>query len=267
MPPGLAFENRRALPLEGPSEDHRGTPLGPASRLERIQQGVEIVTVHDDGVPAKRGPAALELLEGMPPLRRPALSQRVDVCDAAHVVELVMLRHLRGLPDRSFSRLAIAQQHVGPVVGFEAPRIQRDAHRRADALSERPGRHVDERQSRRGMALEIGIETPELHQFVGIDRPGLRPRGIQQRCRVPLRQDETVTVWILRVRRIEPHLREEQRRHDVRGGTTARGMSSASFGRRSNRIDTQTRGGIPQGRDERCSIGRHDVTSEARSLP
>ena len=49
----------------------------------------DVVTVDDDGVPAERAPAARELLHVVLPHRRPALAERVDVGDAAQVVELV----------------------------------------------------------------------------------------------------------------------------------------------------------------------------------
>ena len=77
-------------------------------------------------------------------------------------------------PDRAFGRLAVAEQHVGAVVGLDAARVQRDADRGADALAERAGRDVDERQPRRRMAFEIRVDLAQLQQL-GRDRTR-RPR-------------------------------------------------------------------------------------------
>ena len=65
------------------------------------------------------------------------------------------------LPDRSFRRLAVAEQHVGAVVRADAPRVQRDADAGAQPLAERSGRDVDQRQPRRRMPFEIRIEPPQ----------------------------------------------------------------------------------------------------------
>ena len=54
--------------------------------------------------------------------------------------------------------LAVAEQHVGAVVGFDAPRVQRDADAGAQALAERSGGDVHPRQPRRRMSFEIRIE-------------------------------------------------------------------------------------------------------------
>ena len=86
-------------------------------------------------------------------------AERVDVDDRAEVVELVSRRATFGrFPHRSFGHLAVAEQHVGAVVGADAAGVQRGADRRADALPERPGRHVDERQPRRRVSFQIRIE-------------------------------------------------------------------------------------------------------------
>ena len=160
----------------------------------------------------------------MAPLRRPALAEPVDVDDPAERIELVVRRGLRRLPDRAFGRLAVAEQHVGAVVGLDAARVERDADAGADALSERSGRDIDPRQPRRRMSLEIGIEAPQRQQLIARDDARLGPGGIEDRRRVSFRQHEAIVVGVLRVARVVAHLREEQRRDDVgRGAAGASG--------------------------------------------
>ena len=85
----------------------------------------------------------------------------------------------------------------------------------ADALAERAGGDVDERQPRRRMAFEIGADLAQLQQLGAIERAGLGPGRVQHRRGVALRQHEPIAVRVLRILRIEAHLGEEQRRHDV----------------------------------------------------
>ena len=58
----------------------------------------------------------------------------------------------------------------------------------------------------------------QLQQLVARKEPGLGPGRIEDRRRVPLRQHEAIVVGILRILRIEAHLGEEQRRHDLGRG-------------------------------------------------
>ena len=133
------------------------------------------MAIDDDGVPSEGAPAPRELVHVVLPHRRPALAEPVDVGDAAQVVELVDCGDVGRFPHRSFGRLAVAKQHVGAVVRLDAAGVQRDANRRADALAERAGRHVDERQPRRRMAFEVGIDPSQLQQLAAIERARLRP--------------------------------------------------------------------------------------------
>ena len=189
----------------------------------------------DDGVPAERAPAASELLEVVLPHRRPALAERVDVGDPAQIVEPVDGGDVRRLPDRSFRRLAIAEQTVGAVVRLDAACVQRNADSGADTLAERAGRHVHERQPRRRMTFEIGSDPPQLQQLGAIERARLGPRGVQNRRRVTFREHEPIAAGVPRLLRIETHLSEEQRGDEVgRRAATGR-MSAARLGRRPDR--------------------------------
>ena len=202
------------------------------------------MAVDRDRVPAERLPAADELVDVVLPLRRAALAEAVDVGDRAEVVELVEGRDVRRLPDRAFGGLAVAEQHVGAVVGVDAPRVQRHADAGAEPLPERSGRDVDERQPRRRMALEIGGDLPQLQHVLARERAGRRPGGVQQRRRVAFRQHEAVGLRMLRIVRVESHLGEEQRRDDVGRRETRRRMAGTGLRRRAHRIDAKLCGEI-----------------------
>ncbi len=99
------------------------------------------------------------------------------------------------LPHRAFGHLAIAEQHVRPVVRLDAARVERDADGGADPLTERSGGDVDERQPRRRVPFEIasrcGEASAALPAGTGRPRPRRRresaPRGLSTarsgRCR------------------------------------------------------------------------------------
>ncbi len=138
----------------------------------------------------RRRCASIVVLE----LRGAALPQRVDVDDGAERIELVELGHRRGFPHRPFRGLAVAEHHVGAVVGADAARVERDAHTGGKALAERSGRDVNERQSRRRMAFEIGGELAQLEQFLAWHVAGRRPGRVENRRGMPFREHEAIGV-------------------------------------------------------------------------
>ena len=233
-----------AFSLERLRDDHRRLAGGAARLGERIEHLAHVVAVDGDGVPAKRAPARDERVGVAPPLRRPALAEPVDVGDRAQIVEMMERADLRGFPDRSFRGLAVAQQHVRAVVGIDAARVERNADTGGQALTERSGRDVHERQARRRMALEIRRQLAKLEHLIARERARRRPRGIENRRGVSLRQHEAIGFGMLRVARIEPHLCEKQRRDDVSGGQTRRRVSRSGGGGRSNRIDSKLCGDV-----------------------
>jgi hypothetical protein len=155
MPADLAFDKRHAFPFDGPGQDHCRLPTGAAGLVERVENRRHIVAVDHDRVPAERTPPALELIHVVLPHGRAALPEAVDVRNSAEAVEAVGGADVGGFPDRSFGRLAVADQHIGAVVGFDPARVERDADRGADALTERSGRDIDEGQTRRRMSFEV----------------------------------------------------------------------------------------------------------------
>jgi hypothetical protein len=217
VPAVLAFDKRDAFALDRFRQDHRRTAFGSLRLGERIEDRGHVVSVDDDRVPAERTPTGGQRLHVVPPHRRPALAERVDVGDAAQVVEAVARGGISRFPHRAFGGFAVAKQRVGAIVGLDAPRVQRDANGGANALAQRAGGDVDERKPRRRMTFEIRVDLSEIHQLGSIERASLRPGRVQNRRRVPLRQHEAIGVRVVGIVRIESHLREKQRGHDVGG--------------------------------------------------
>ena len=182
---------------------------------------------------------AADRLHVVAELCRHALSEPVDVDDPAQVIEFVIDGRVGRFPDRPFRHLAVAEEHIGAVVGTDPARVQRGADRGADALTERPGRDIDERQSRRRMPFEIRADLTKLQQLFAREQSRFRPRGIQNRRGVSLRQHEPVVVRILRILRVESHLAKEQRRDDLRRRHAGRRMAAPRFRGGADRVDAK----------------------------
>ena len=258
VPAVLALDERHALSFDCPRKDHRGLTLGAARLGVRVEDRVHVVAVDHDRVPAERAPAARVLLHIVLPHGRPALAERVDIGDPAQIVEPRRRAGVRRFPHRALGRLAVAEHHVGAVIGFDPARVERRADGRADTLAERSGRHVDERQARRRMSLEIRIDPPQLQQLGPVECARFSPRRIQHRRGVAFRQNESIAVGVVRIFRQESHLGEEKRGDEVRRRAARRRMSAARFGSRFDGIDPQPSGRVFQSRDERGTIGWHD---------
>src|SRR5207247_1025670 len=185
---------------------------------ERGGHLLHVVPVDDVHAPAERGEAALVGLEVVAEHRRPRLAERVHVDDRHEVLDLLVARHLRGLPHRALRHLAVAEQDEDPRVGAEHARAERQANADAEPLAERAGGDVDERQPRRGVALEIAVDLAQLHEILAVERAGRRPRRVEQRRRVAFAQHEAVARRIARRLRVEAHHVEEDRRDEVRAG-------------------------------------------------
>lgn len=66
-------------------------------------------------------------------------------------------------------------------------------------LAKRPRGDIDEVQSGRGMALEVRVQLPQLHEVRGGEEAGLSPGGVQDGGGVALGQHEAViggTLWL-----------------------------------------------------------------------
>ena len=193
VPPVLAFDERHALALDRAGQNHRRLALSCAAPPRARRES----------------PPGRDRRRRWRATRTRASGARTAPCRGCHIVGRLWPRPLTSViphrlsspsmdadvgrfPHRAFGRFAVAEQHVGPVVRLDPPRVQRDADRRADALAERAGRHVDERQPRRRMAFEVRIDPPQLQQLGAVEGAGLGPRGVQNRRRVALRQHEAI---------------------------------------------------------------------------
>jgi len=227
VPAVPALDQGHALALDGAGENHGRAPGGRGGFLERTQDCPDVVTVDDDGMPAEGLPPVPVRRHVVAPLRRAALAESVHVGDGAQVVEPVAIRDLGRLPHRALCRLAVADQHVGTVVRADAAGVERDADRGANALTQRSGRHVDERQARRGVPFEIAVDPPQLQEIVRRHESRLGPGRVEQRRRVALGEHEAIVLVVLRIPRVESHVAEEERRDDIRGRAAARRMAAA----------------------------------------
>jgi hypothetical protein len=239
VPSLLAFGKRHAFPFDRAGENHRRPAAGVARLEERVENRGHVVAVDDERVPAERAPAACELLQIVVPHRRAALAETVHVGDAAQVVEAVDGRDVARFPHGTFCRLTVAEQHVRAIRRVDAPRVERGADGGTDALAERSGGHVDEGQARRRVPFEIRSDVAQLEQLFTRERAGFGPRRVQNRRRMSFRQDEAVRVRVVRIFRIESHLAEEQRRHQLGHRAAARRMTAAGFRGGANRIDAK----------------------------
>ena len=101
-------------------------------------------------------------------------------------------------------------------------------------------------------------DRAQLQQLGAIEGAGLGPRRVEDRRGVPLRQHEAIAVRVLRILRIEAHLGEEQRRHEIGHRHAAGRMAAAGFRGGAHRIDAQPGGDILQSGNERRAINGHD---------
>ena len=230
--PFLPSANEMPLPLIVRARIIVGRPLvrrasSSASRISARSWPSTMMACHP-----KRLPPGRERVHVVLPLRRAALAERVDVGDGAERVEAVEGSDVCRFPHRALRRFAVAEQHVGAVVRLDAPRVERDADAGTQPLPKRPGGDVDPGQPRRRVPFEIGIDAPQREQILARDDAGLGPRGVEDRRGVALREDEPIVVGVVRIARVVPHLRKEERSHDLGRRAAGRRMAAAGLGRR-----------------------------------
>ena len=215
------------LPLSVRARIIVGLPLVARASAIRGEQGVDVMPVDDDRVPAEGAPAAGELLQIVSELRGAALAETVDVGDRADRVELEELAHLRRFPDRALGRFAVAHQRVGAVAGEPMRRaLSAMPIAAASPWPSEPVARSTNVQARRRVAFEIGrvARAASSRRCAGRARPRPRPRrGSARRGPSRARSDRSG-------RSAAPSGRSASRRR--KGSTRSRPPSSRSWGDR-----------------------------------
>ena len=67
------------------------------------------------------------------------------------------------------------------------------------------------------MTFQVVPQLAQLQQLGARHQPDGRPGSVQDRSGVALGEHEPVVVGVVRVQRVEAHLREEKRRDQIRG--------------------------------------------------
>ena len=238
VPSFLVLEERDAATLQGLGEDDQRL-VPQADGGEHFEDLIEVVPVNLLRAPAKGLEALLVGVQVMAQRGGLALAEPVHVHHRNQVVQVVEARQRGRFPHRALGAFAVAEQDVGAVVQVVEPRAQRHADADAQALAQRAGRHVHERQARGRMAFEVAAELAELEQVLHREQPGLGPGRVEQRRGVAFGEDEAVVVVVVGVLRVVTHVPEEQRRDQVGRGTARSGMPAARRRRRGNGMNPQ----------------------------
>ena len=237
---GQILDRLDALALLRAGDDHRRL----AGRLARlgvggVDRGV-VVAVDRDRVPAERlGP--LDVAVEVPADHRLArLPEAVDVDDRGQVVEAGEGGVLERLPHRALGHLGVTAQAphaVGQAVELLAR--ERNADRDRQALAERAGGHVDPRQHRDRVALELRPELAERQQVLVRDRSGGLEHRVVERRRVALGEDQVVVIGVLGVLVVEVEVLLHQHRHQVGRRHRGRRVAGVGGGGGANRVDAE----------------------------
>ncbi len=240
VPAVLVLDRLHALALDR-SRDDRGRLPGGRDRFGvRSVDLLDVVPVDLDRVPAER-PRPSEVALEVPPAHRLApLAQPVDVEDRGQVVQLVVRGVLEGLPDRSLGQLAVAAEHPD-AVGKPVEVLAGDPHPDADRepLAQRAGGDVHPRDQRCRVPFEHAAELPVGEQLLVGDRARGAEHRVQERRRVPLREDEPVVRRLVRPVEVVAQVLGQQHRHQVGwrhpGGRVARVRSCGA----ADRVDAE----------------------------
>lgn len=180
--PLAVLDGPDALALEGAGEDRGGLPQGGGRLAVGAVDGVHVVSVDLDRVPAEGLEAAGVGAEVVAVPGGTALAEAVDVDDHREVVEVFVARVLGGLPHRALGELAVPAHHPHAVADAVQPLPgQRDADAHRKTLAERAGGRLDPRQPLRGgVSLQPAAEFAEGQQLLVVDGPGGLVGRVQQ---------------------------------------------------------------------------------------
>ena len=238
VPPVLVLDLLRALALDRAGHDDDGLP-GRRERLRvRAVDRLDVVAVDLDRVPAE-GARPVRVRVEVPAVHRlAALAEPVDVDDRDEVVELVVRAVLERLPLRALGDLAVAEEHPDaerkPV---ELLPGERHADAVRQALAEGAGGDVDPGDPRRRMPLEHAPELPVGREVLDGESARGAVHPVEERGRVPFREDQPVVVRVLRPVEVVPQVLGEQHRHQVGGGHARGGVARLRIGGAADRVD------------------------------
>ena len=221
----LVLDRLDALALLGAGQDHGGLAGGGHGLGEGGVDGVDVVAVELDDVPAEGGELGLVGLHVPPVAGGPALAEAVHVDDGDEVVELLVGRGRGRLPHRALGHLRVTADDpraVGQLV--EALGRDGDADGDGQALAEGAGGHVDPGQAGGGVALQPAADVAVgVHLVLG-DRPHRLVDGVDQGGRVALGEDQVVGVGVLGVVEVVVQVLGDQHGHEVGGRHRRRGV-------------------------------------------
>ncbi len=252
VPAILVLDLGHALALDRARQDDR-RPLRPLGELVGVVDLRRVVPVDDHGAAAERLDAPPVGFHVPAELGRAGLTQPVHVDDRRQVVEAVVRRLVESLPDGALGQLAVAAEHPDPVVKpVEALAGEGYADAVGQALTQRPGGHVDPREHGGRVSLKRGPGPPVgLHELAVADHAGCLEQRVEQRRGVSLGEDEVVVVRPVRPGPVVVQVAGEQHRHQVGRGEARGRVAGAGSGHAADAVHAQLSGELPGGLEVR----------------
>src|SRR5581483_9409969 len=159
MPMLKALDSDKTFTLQCSGKHDRRTASKSAGGFIGGKQLGNAVPINAQYSPAEGFPAGFVDFEFPLQHSRLTLAQPIDVDGRTEIVEAVESRPLRSLPYRAFRRFAVAHQNINALIRIlELFRINGDSRSNRQALTQRTGRYVHERQAGSGVAFQIRID-------------------------------------------------------------------------------------------------------------
>lgn len=193
VPVVLVLDIGEVLSFEGLGDD-AGWLVGLlSSLLEGTDNGLDVVTIDDVGLPSERVESLLVNLNIVSKTGLLGLSESVDIDDADEIFEVVVGCEVSSLPDGSLGALTVSENGpVGIVQLIEVLGGVGHSSGAAQSLSETSGGDVDERQLWSWVSLEVGVDLSEVEEVLLVDEPVFSPGGVEDWGGVSFAQDESV---------------------------------------------------------------------------
>ena len=178
----------------GAEKDHLGLAALCTGELERLLDGLVVVSVGLDHLPAEGGPLVAQVADAADVLHGTVYLLAVPVGERHKVVQTVVCRPHACLPDLAFLALAVAKQaeHAGAVTAHLLS--QGDSGGAGETLAEGTGALENARQrvGHARVSLQAGAELAERAKFLGLEVARTRQHGVIYRCQVAGGDDEGV---------------------------------------------------------------------------